>query len=232
MRDKHCITRSSRDTVCSFPKGLTSKAGKEDIVGSATRSRYTRAPQITFPGAPASFPRPGPHPAWCPGSAWSPRTGYSERPAAPRGSRTWAPSGWLPPPAAPPPRPAPRRPPAPVRGAPAEPARRCGTPACLQPSRCCRCSRLLPPSRPIAARPPCRDASSTVTPPGHARRPGRKRSPPSRLPRPWYGRRSEPPAGFWEGKDRSLPAFLSDPVVPGVSAAMPAGTWSPCCPDG
>lgn len=58
MRDRHCITRSSRDTVCSFPKGLTSKARKEDIVGTATPSPDARAPQISFPGAPQP-PFPG-----------------------------------------------------------------------------------------------------------------------------------------------------------------------------
>lgn len=55
MRDRHCITRSSRETVCSFPKGLTSRARKEDIVGSATPSPDTRAPQIPFPGQPPSL---------------------------------------------------------------------------------------------------------------------------------------------------------------------------------
>lgn len=59
MRDRHCITRSSRDTVCSFPKGLTSKAGKEDIVGSATPPAPTPGPQRSPSQAPER-PSPGP----------------------------------------------------------------------------------------------------------------------------------------------------------------------------
>lgn len=210
MRDRHCITHSSRDTVCSFPKkGLTSKAGKEDIIDSATpaatrgggsvRRSASQEPQPPSPG-PALTP-------WCPGSAWSPcrlPEGPQrlvevelEHPAVDRLLQPCLPPRAL------------RPPQARARGAPAEPARHCGTPACRPPARCCRCSRLLPPSRVIAARPPrppCRDASSTVTPLGHARRPGRKRSPPSRLPRPWYGRSSRPRAsGRKEPEAPSLP---------------------------